>query len=295
MLPLVQKSKYSRSIAEIGFAAEYFPCHVNLKPQLHTVDVVLLSVIFKGHGFHYMRDTVFEESGASIAITNYEEAHSIVTDKDGMEIMNIYLDPGRFDFSGLPDEVCSAISGFIPLHNSFRNPLNRLLRIEFENMEQLKETLFALNRELKEKEMAFNENACAYFRIFLTECARQIKRRGLLRPLPCDINTSIEKVMKFIDDHHMEELSLEKIAKRSGYSKNHFCRVFKSYTGMTLYEYIIHKRLQHAAWKLRNSDEKIFAVAFESGFSDISYFNRVFRNFIGSSPGKYRTNSRQQA
>ena len=292
MPPLVNKKKYFDSIAEIGFAVEYFPRYVNLRPQVHSVDVVLLSVIFKGRGFHYMNDTMIEESGASVAITNYDEVHSIVTDRDGMEIMNIYLDPEHFDFSGLPPDAISAASAFIPLHNSFRNSLNRLLRIEFDDMERLKVLLFAIDRELKEKEIAFYENACGYFKIFITECARQIKKSGLLRPASPFPNPAIGKVMKFLDARYAEELSLEMIAKKSGYSKNHLCRVFKSYTGKTLYEYLMQKRLRHAAWKIRNSDEKIFAIAFESGFNDISYFNRVFRKFIGTSPGKYRKSSR---
>lgn len=293
MAVLISKKNYSGSIKEVGFAVEYFPHYVNLKPQMHSVDVVLMSVIFAGRGFHYMDDAVFEESGASVAITDYLERHSIVTDKNGMEIMNIYLAPEYFDFSGLPEEVSSTISTFIPPGGKFRNPFNRLLRIEFGDIEKLKAPLFAIKRELQEKEMAFSENACAYFRIFLTECARRIKSSGLLRPFSTSPNPAIEKALRFLDSRYTKEITLEKIAKKSGYSKNHFCRAFRSYTGMTLYEYIINKRLRQAAWKLRNSDEKIFAIAFESGFNDISYFNRAFRKFTGSSPGEYRIKIRR--
>jgi len=293
MAVLISKKNYSGSIKELGFAVEYFPHYVNLKPQLHSIDVVLMSVIFSGRGFHYMGDAVFEEAGASIAITDYGERHSIVTDKNGMEIMNIYFDPEHFDFPGLPEDVNSTISTFIPPGGKFRNPLNRLLRIEFGNMEKLKSLLLSIRNELMEKEMGFCENACAYFRIFLAESARQIKRSGILRPFSPARNPAIEKALRFLDSRYTEELSLEKIAKKSGYSKNHFCRAFRSYTGMTLYEYIVNKRLRHAAWKLRNSDEKIFAIAFESGFNDISYFNRAFRKFTVSSPGRYRMKTRR--
>ena len=292
---LVRKKKDFESIAKTGLAVEYFPHYVNLKPQMHSVDVVLMSVIFRGRGFHHMNNAVFEESGASVAITNYDEAHSIVTDSNGMEVMNIYLDTERFDFSGLQHDVMNAAAAFIPVHNSFKNSLNRLLRIEFGDMEKLRLPLFAVAREFKEKEMACDETACGYFKIFLTECARQIMKSGLLRPALHALNPAIEKLKKFLDVNYSQELSLEAIAKKIGYSKNHLCRLFKSYTGKTIYEYILQCRIRHAAWKLRNADEKIFSVAFESGFNDISYFNRVFRKFIGTSPGKYRRTSSRDA
>jgi AraC-like DNA-binding protein len=44
--------------------------------------------------------------------------------------------------------------------------------------------------------------------------------------------------------------------------------------------------------QLRQSNDKIAAIAYENGFCDLSHFNRTFKRFIGISPGKYRKSGR---
>lgn len=283
----IARKKNFSPVDKIGFAVEYFPHYVNLKARMHSVDLVLISVIFRGKGFHQMESSRFEEAGKSAAITYCGEKHSIVTDRDGMEIMNVYIDPEKFTLPPFPPEIQNTLMNFIPLHGTFKNHFNRLLRIEFEDMENLRVQLFAIERELKEKKAGAYESAAAYFRIFLIECARQIMSSGLISA-SADANPVMEKVQKYIDKNYREPLTLEKVAKHAGLCPNYFCRFFKLRTGKTLYEYLIQKRMQAALWKLRNSDEKIFSIAYESGFNDLSYFNRLFKKMIACPPGEYR-------
>ncbi len=62
----------------------------------------------------------------------------------------------------------------------------------------------------------------------------------------------------------------------------------KSYTGKTIFEYLIEKRIQAAMLRLQSSDEKVLTIALECGFNDITYFNRTFRRLTGQSPRQYR-------
>jgi len=63
-----------------GVAVEYYPDYINLAPQPHGVDALLVSFTERGTGRHWMNDAVYTESPGSLGITHYGEAHSIVTD-----------------------------------------------------------------------------------------------------------------------------------------------------------------------------------------------------------------------
>lgn len=104
--------------------------------------------------------------------------------------------------------------------------------------------------------------------------------------------TKAEKMIdavKFIDVNYTKSLDLETVAaKKAGVSKEYFCVIFKRITGKTFTEYVNRLRVEHAAGLIAGSNKKISDAALESGFNDISYFNRVFRGLKGHSPKAFR-------
>jgi len=78
------------------------------------------------------------------------------------------------------------------------------------------------------------------------------------------------------------------LAREARLSPYHFLRIFQSVTGVTPHQYILRLRLQRAAIRLRIEPTKVVDVALESGFGDISNFNRSFRAEFGVSPRAWR-------
>lgn len=100
-------------------------------------------------------------------------------------------------------------------------------------------------------------------------------------------------LMEYIDDHYMEELNLEEIAESTGFSKYHFSRLFKQYTGFTFCDYLCHRRIKVAEELLARPDLSITEVALQAGFPSISTFNRLFKQYKSCTPSEYRSkNSR---
>lgn len=100
-------------------------------------------------------------------------------------------------------------------------------------------------------------------------------------------------VLNYINEYYSEELTLEMVAEHSGFSKFHFSRLFKKYTGTTFYDYLIYKRLQAAEQMLADADLSITDVALRTGFSSISTFNRTFKRKKNCTPREYRMMCRQ--
>lgn len=97
----------------------------------------------------------------------------------------------------------------------------------------------------------------------------------------------ITKLLRYIDEHISEELSLERLAEYVNFSTFHLSRMFKKYTGTTLNKYIITKRIDKAKLLLKGS-MSITNVSREVGFNNYNHFYRTFKNVTGVSPADYK-------
>ena len=102
---------------------------------------------------------------------------------------------------------------------------------------------------------------------------------------------SLEKmktVLKYVENHYTEKLTIDDMAELTYYSKSHFMKFFKAHMGIGFTEYLNDYRLTMAARLLKSSDDSILMIADASGFDNLSYFNRIFKRKYGVSPGAYR-------
>jgi len=95
-------------------------------------------------------------------------------------------------------------------------------------------------------------------------------------------------LLAYIDEHYMDELTLEDTASLMGFSKFHFSRLFKDYTGYTFCDYLNYRRIKATEELLPHTDMPITEIAMQVGFSSISTFNRLFRVYKKCSPSEYR-------
>jgi AraC family transcriptional regulator len=89
-----------------------------------------------------------------------------------------------------------------------------------------------------------------------------------------------------------QPVSLGDLAEAAGVSPYHFLRTFRRVAGVTPYQFVLRTRLNRAAVRLRTSEDAITAIAFDSGFNDLSTFNRRFRRVMGQTPSAYRARRR---
>lgn len=102
------------------------------------------------------------------------------------------------------------------------------------------------------------------------------------------LNLKMKSVIEYIEKNYSEKITLEDLSRITGMTKNHFCRVFRALSGVTPFEYITRHRLMRARHMLKTADFPITDVALECGFSDSSYFIKVFGREYGITPAKFR-------
>lgn len=105
-----------------------------------------------------------------------------------------------------------------------------------------------------------------------------------------DSKHNLHAVIQYIDEHYMDKLNLEDLASIAHLSKYYFCRLFKAYIGYTPHEYLINVRVSKAQQLLLNTNLAIDEIAWKTGFPDATNFVHIFKNIVGTTPGKYRHN-----
>ena len=98
----------------------------------------------------------------------------------------------------------------------------------------------------------------------------------------------LKTVLKEIDQHFQEPLSLESLAITAGVSKYHLAREFKKYLGMPPNEYLIVTRLNHSKTLLKYEDLTIEEITYSCGFHQVSHYINLFKKHEGCTPLKFR-------
>lgn len=105
----------------------------------------------------------------------------------------------------------------------------------------------------------------------------------------------IRKAKEYVHNNYRdEELSLDKICEVLGVSNSYFSTIFKKETGNSFIGYLTDYRMEKAARKLVETDEKSYMIAKSVGYTDPNYFSYVFKRRFGVSPSKYRTEYAKQ-
>ncbi|MGI6679216.1 MAG: response regulator [Dehalobacterium sp.] len=102
-------------------------------------------------------------------------------------------------------------------------------------------------------------------------------------------NTSlIEKAVRYMEENHPHELSLEDVARQVYLSPCYFSRLFKQVKGWSFSEYLTQIRIEEARRLLVNTDFQISEIASRVGYRDARYFSQVFKRNEGCTPITYR-------
>ena len=99
---------------------------------------------------------------------------------------------------------------------------------------------------------------------------------------------AVKKICRDIEMHFSGELSLKREAQLYFLNEKYVGRLFRKETGQTFHEYLNQVRLAYAAEQLRQTKKMVLDIALESGFQNVTYFNRLFKRRYAVTPSQYR-------
>jgi len=102
----------------------------------------------------------------------------------------------------------------------------------------------------------------------------------------------VAAILRRIETDASATLGVGDMARDVAMSPYHFLRTFRRVAGMTPHQFVLRARLQDAAVQLRRSSRPVLDIALDSGFGDLSTFNRRFHATMGMTPTAYRHQDR---
>ena len=98
----------------------------------------------------------------------------------------------------------------------------------------------------------------------------------------------VARAKAYMEEHYMENISMEMIAAASGFSQSHLFRIFREETGLTPYAYLMNVRMNQAMKMLLNTSASVEEIADSCAYCSSANFIRAFRQSTGTTPHKFR-------
>lgn len=98
----------------------------------------------------------------------------------------------------------------------------------------------------------------------------------------------LKRIADYVNVNIDKKITLKEIAEKEHISYYYLSHFIKDKTGMSFQEYLNYMRLDRAVNMLRNTDKSITEISNNSGFSNISFFNKIFKENYSCTPTGYR-------
>lgn len=247
-------------------------------------------VLFKsGSGIYAAQSGCYDIAPGDIFVFSSNEQHCITEIKPGasFSFMNLHFEP-RYVWGSKHNGFSSEAMNICFSHNeSFCNRLPR----GNEYTERIYRLLLSIEKELENGEPEYElmvHNAVYEMLIIL---ARRLDY-GFGRSVTAEEYSHIKAVraaIDYINRHITESITLNGISAEVDLSPNYFSHIFKKSVGISLWDYIIAKRVEIAMALLSDGCERnMIDIAGDCGFNNTANFNKMFRKVTGMTPSEFR-------
>ena len=264
-----------------GFFPEDFEAGRAYMHRHHSLEI---NCCLRGRGRYVIGENVYDVAPGDFFIINDLEYHQAINESGDMLLLVIVFDADLV-LSGGGDYAL--IRAFYEWKSGFKHRI----AADSPALSAIEPLMYSIRHEWQEQEVGYRLVlkallvqllAMLYRNFELTDgYAERISRfqTGYLRLAPA---------IAMIGERFQEPLTLEQLAEVVHLNPNYFSTLFSQLMGCPVSEYIVRRRLRHALQLLVSTDDSVISIALDSGFRNVSYFNRAFKEQFGLAPGKYR-------
>lgn len=120
-----------------------------------------------------------------------------------------------------------------------------------------------------------------------------LKAKGFALEVNAQDYDRMSGIYQYVEENFRGRIQLEVAAAEANMTVPAFCRYFKRLTRKTFTQFVNEFRVAYACKLLAEDHQTIASVSYESGFNNLSHFNKQFRLVTGESPTRYRANVRK--
>lgn len=251
--------------------AGYFPTHTH-----SAIEIILPH---QGVSVYHMANEVYHVHPGEILIVPSDYAHSL-TESHGTKRYLLLFEPNPLlNLRDMPNITAMMQQ---PIYLSEGSEL----------LPQIEQLLMQTVSCYTEREPMWNTQCYSYLMQVYAILGRHYLRATEPQhyPITRKIDSEImNSAITYINEHYMDDISLEDVAVFAGFSKYYFSRVFKQFSSMSFSEFLMRKRLNVATDLLVRTKQPVREIAEASGFGSVATFNRIFREQKNCTPTQFRT------
>ena len=255
-------------------------------PFQHFHNSIELYFLLEGERLYIIDQTPYHVTSQSAVLIRQNQAHRTCTFHSSSsyhrvlfqldpEILNGYLKPLGWQDPQTYSSRCEGTSRFNSSQWSFILELFRQLKLALNPSGPANPSAVMLH--ILELLNLIGENCCCENDPVGKNSGKGTKRREL-----------VHQIARYVSTHCCEDLQLTGLAAEFYLSKSYLTRIFKAETGFTITEYQNLCRIKKAQLLLMETELSITEIAGQTGFGNITYFDKVFLDYTSISPLHYR-------
>ena len=256
----------------------------NGQSWMHRHHSLEINYVLRGSGRYEIGTQTYPVQPGDLFIINDLEYHQAINESGDLLLMVMVFD-SELVLSG--GEDYELIRAFYEWKTDFKHRIAASSTIVADIAPLLRE----LEAEWKNKQVGYRMVVRAQLLKLLAMLYRGFERTEGYAQSICRFQNGYVRLapaIALMDNAFREPITLEQLAQSVHMNRNYFSTLFTKLMGCTVSDYLMRRRLKHAATLLLTTDSSILSTAMDSGFRNVSYFNRAFRRQFGLSPGRYR-------
>ncbi|MBP1988759.1 helix-turn-helix domain-containing protein [Paenibacillus eucommiae] len=288
-----------------------FPFHLShwvhdrfTQMNMHSHEFVELVVVLEGSATHVFDSKQYgvmryRISPGDIFIVNPDEHHNYYLEyEETVEVVNLLFYPEIIDYALLCSSEQSELMDFFYIQPFLKEKarLTSILKLDVGATEVVRNLVQKIENEFLAKHAGYQILIKLMFNELILRLSRYYAERPKLVEGPSSpkdsqpyIKDSFRRVIGYIERHYNTDITLGKLVSIASCGERQLSRVFKETTGLSIINYIHKIRIEKAKLLLlHNAGIQISSVSAEVGFSDVSYFNKIFKRLVGISPREHQ-------
>ncbi|NIK78249.1 AraC family transcriptional regulator of arabinose operon [Paenibacillus castaneae] len=253
--------------------------------------MISISEVHQDNGAEWYEEGSGHEQSFHLSLVTYGRCvYWVNEEKVILEKGDLLLIPGHIPFYGKSVPTVVHTKYVINFRKSIAERVLPLLQLQ-EPFKQKLGCFEVVHERLKGIWTQYKERP-AYFELMaealLMEALiylNQEKDRGII---PSEKHRRVDSMKQYISTHYREKVTKEELGDVISTTPNYAATLFKTVTNQTISEYVHNLRMKTAIYMLTESQLTISEIADYLGYSDVSYFYRIFKRSTGGSPSDFQ-------
>lgn len=258
--------------------------HVPVKfryTEFHLHDYFEIYFFISGNAKYFIEKKVYSLVHGDLLITNNNEIHkSVVVPGEIYDVISIQINPALLKL------LSSSHNNLMDCFINRPHGKNNRIFLEEDQLKTVTNILNKIEYVYTTETMGFEILLIAHLMELLVIINNSFNRNIETRESSA-IPDKLMPILEYIDFNLHVDLSLETLESKFDINRFYLSRLFKKTVGSTLHEYILFKRLSMAKRLLQNG-KNVTETCELSGFNDYFHFIRIFKKYVGTSPGQFK-------